>query len=318
MTNLSRARERVEAMADRLSKVGEYGIQLDCDQARPFAADLRAILSALDGLGRGDEPGGWQGIESAPRDEPAEFWLEWKDEMAAQNPPLRDCYGEMEQRFRGKFGCWSSLYKATHWRPLDDARARLELLVRGCAVEGLDHLPIISRSNAEPFAKDLRTLLAALPNPTAPSGLGGEGWRLVPVEPTAEQIKAIARAFGAETGELLAILMDVRESETLKVIVDSYHAALAASPQPPTAPSRERVGELIEAIRPFADLAKKFLDRPLPLDKRGVVLRVPLGAAQQGRTGADLDIYPDAALTIGHFRAAARALDRIEEPEGKG
>ena len=101
---LARARERVEAALQHedSERFGGLFVRLVVREA-----DLRLILDALDGLGRGDEPEGWRPIESAPMNEPAEFW-----------PPLRNCYGEMEQRFRGKFGCWSSLYKATHWRPL--------------------------------------------------------------------------------------------------------------------------------------------------------------------------------------------------------
>ncbi len=48
--------------------------------------------------------------------------------------------------------------------PTDIAAAveRLTLLADGCAVSGLDHLSVVDRANAEPFATDLRTILAAL------------------------------------------------------------------------------------------------------------------------------------------------------------
>ena len=110
MTNLSRARERVasivaQAVNMALAGAGSPGRLHETSDGATETADR--IIRALDGLGRGDEPEGWRPIESAPMNEPAEFC-----------PPLRNCYGEMEQRFRGKFGCWSSLYKATHWRPL--------------------------------------------------------------------------------------------------------------------------------------------------------------------------------------------------------
>jgi hypothetical protein len=60
--------------------------------------------------------GGWQPIETLPHpNSKAMFWLDWADDCAALNPghPHYDV-----RLFVGMNGCWSSLYKATHWQPL--------------------------------------------------------------------------------------------------------------------------------------------------------------------------------------------------------
>lgn len=86
----------------------------------------------------------------------------------------------------------------------------------------------------------LAALKAAGPPPPAQ---WPEGRKLCRREPTPDQIKAVALAFGAKTGELLAILTDVTESETLKVIVAACHAMWDAAPPPPPQPPRNP-GEL--------------------------------------------------------------------------
>lgn len=45
---------------------------------------------------------------------------------------------------------------------LDDAYAQLKLLADACGVTGFDHLPVVSRANAQVFAADVRTVLAAI------------------------------------------------------------------------------------------------------------------------------------------------------------
>ena len=45
---------------------------------------------------------------------------------------------------------------------LDAAYNRLKLLADGCDVSGLDHLPIVARENAAPFAADIRAILDAV------------------------------------------------------------------------------------------------------------------------------------------------------------
>jgi hypothetical protein len=41
-----------------------------------------------------------------------------------------------------------------------EAVERLKLLALGCAVTGLDHLPVVDRANAKAFAADIHALLA--------------------------------------------------------------------------------------------------------------------------------------------------------------
>lgn len=60
----------------------------------------------------------WRPIESAPKDEVCDFWLDWADDVAPLNPPLGESLWSGERWFRGKYNCWSSVYKATHWSPL--------------------------------------------------------------------------------------------------------------------------------------------------------------------------------------------------------
>lgn len=62
----------------------------------------------------------WQPIESAPKDIVCDFWLEWADDTAPLNPPLGSSQWKHDQLFRGKFGTWGSVYKATHWQPLPE------------------------------------------------------------------------------------------------------------------------------------------------------------------------------------------------------
>jgi hypothetical protein len=45
---------------------------------------------------------------------------------------------------------------------LTAAVERLTMLAAGCDVAGLDHLPVVSRENAKPFAADIRLVLSAL------------------------------------------------------------------------------------------------------------------------------------------------------------
>lgn len=47
-----------------------------------------------------------------------DFWLEWADECARLNAPLRQTSHMRDQQFRGIFRTWSAVYQATHWRPL--------------------------------------------------------------------------------------------------------------------------------------------------------------------------------------------------------
>jgi hypothetical protein len=56
--------------------------------------------------------GGWRGIASAPKDRECDFWLEWADDVASINPSLK------YHHHRGRYGTWSSVFKATHWQPL--------------------------------------------------------------------------------------------------------------------------------------------------------------------------------------------------------
>lgn len=50
----------------------------------------------------------------SPTVAPAMFWLDWADDVAPLNSPMP----ESDRLFVGKNRCWSSLYKATHWRDL--------------------------------------------------------------------------------------------------------------------------------------------------------------------------------------------------------
>lgn len=72
---------------------------------------------------------------------------------------------------------------------LQAAVERLRWLADGCDMQGLGDLPVVSRTNAESFAADLRTLLAALASkdaeierlkaentPIPPSVWGGSGY----------------------------------------------------------------------------------------------------------------------------------------------
>lgn len=91
---------------------------------RQFLPDAHAAIAAntaalrLAGLLRE-----WLPIESAPQAEVCDFWLEWADDIAAHDgqKPLGQADWANEQRFRGHLGCWSSVYKATHWMPLPAA-----------------------------------------------------------------------------------------------------------------------------------------------------------------------------------------------------
>lgn len=114
--------------------------QPDHDQAADlFCAHVTDILDGKDdGTGGNLEPWGavrrrllalvtapvaepaWQPIETAPKDIDVFFWVIPKTAEESYvdtsgNPiisPHDNCY-----RVTGKFGCWSSLYKATHWMP---------------------------------------------------------------------------------------------------------------------------------------------------------------------------------------------------------
>lgn len=59
----------------------------------------------------------WRDAETDPIPTVAKamFWLDWADDVAPLNlNPLSDD----ERLFIGYPRCWSSIYKATHWRPL--------------------------------------------------------------------------------------------------------------------------------------------------------------------------------------------------------
>lgn len=69
-----------------------------------------------------------------------------------------------------------------------------------------------------------------------------------------------------------------------------------------------------EIMKPFAHVAMRFLAHELPLDTRGVELTIPLGASEQGRTGADLIIGCNEQLHVSDFRAASRFLTEGAAP----
>lgn len=56
---------------------------------------------------------------------------------------------------------------------ISEVRERMTLLATSCDVSGLDHLPVVSRENAAPFAADLRALLSDHAGLVAEKG---QGW----------------------------------------------------------------------------------------------------------------------------------------------
>lgn len=59
----------------------------------------------------------WQPAATAPHDQVCDFWLEWADDVK-DDSPLGQSRWSYDQQFRGKRGCWGSVYKAAYWRHL--------------------------------------------------------------------------------------------------------------------------------------------------------------------------------------------------------
>lgn len=61
-------------------------------------------------------PDDWRDIETAPKDEPVLFWLEWADDIGTPEWRARTPVRASDRIFHGVRGSWSSVHKATHWR----------------------------------------------------------------------------------------------------------------------------------------------------------------------------------------------------------
>lgn len=88
----------------------------------PTENDLEAVFEEGYQAGLKSAQHGWRPIETAPRDEICDFWIEWADGCGPGRPLGETPYAH-RQRFRGKFGGWSSVEKATHWMPLPEPPA---------------------------------------------------------------------------------------------------------------------------------------------------------------------------------------------------
>lgn len=88
----------------------------DNDRIARVLLDLAEAITAWNRRSPVAEGGGWRTIDSAPKDGVCDFWLDWADDCAMLNKPLTA--DNPNRWFRGRLGCWGSLYKATHWRPL--------------------------------------------------------------------------------------------------------------------------------------------------------------------------------------------------------
>lgn len=72
----------------------------------------------------------WQPIETAPRDADLLFWVVSKSaEEAYVDSSGKPIVSHAPPRLhRGRFGSWSALSKATHWRPLPEPPPTLDEL----------------------------------------------------------------------------------------------------------------------------------------------------------------------------------------------
>lgn len=59
---------------------------------------------------------GWRLIETIDGEDWRKrmFWLDWADDCKSLNQPIPDEH----KLFIGRYRSWSSLYRATHWRPM--------------------------------------------------------------------------------------------------------------------------------------------------------------------------------------------------------
>lgn len=62
---------------------------------------------------------GWRPIETAPKGKTCLFFLDWAEDIKPLNPPIEKSPWGDERYFLGMMGLWSSLFRATHWQPLE-------------------------------------------------------------------------------------------------------------------------------------------------------------------------------------------------------
>jgi len=89
------------------------------------------------------------------------------------------------------------------------------------------------RSEAERGALRAQATELVLPSLTKADSIlnliGGDGWKLVPVEPTAEMVDAVWQAAGID-------ISDCDETDDGSLLNDIYRAMIAASPPPQDTP----------------------------------------------------------------------------------
>ncbi len=86
-----------------------------CDAEGPYAKTEAEAIAAWNR--RAEQDDGWQPIETAPKNAKVMFWTEWADDIGTVE--WRKLHPHpLEPVFIGEHGTWSSILKATHWRPL--------------------------------------------------------------------------------------------------------------------------------------------------------------------------------------------------------
>lgn len=159
-----------------------------------------------------------------------------------------------------------------------DEFARLKELAAACALPGLDHLPVVSRENATPFAADLTALLSRLERAEAEN----EQLRLA--------ICGGEDAPGYAASLPLASILDVAKQNTRSWFAETDRATLAES----------NLARAVEGLRPFAGVAPEFD-----------------GWKTRGSTTTENDIrlsYGKVRITYDHFRTAAALLSELSPP----
>ena len=96
-----------------------------------FSSAAQAVQAALDahGLVIG---GGWQPMETAPKEIVCLFYIDWCDDCKLLNPPLT----AQDRYALTKYGSWSALMEAIHWMPLPTPPITVHLKITGERVGG--------------------------------------------------------------------------------------------------------------------------------------------------------------------------------------